>query len=58
VDQLRGVPSSTRMLSTDGLLDLLDHAIEPETWECDEEWEYRAMHWRPSEPTSQVEAQR
>ena len=35
------------MISND-LLDLIDHAMEPEPWECDEQWEYRAMHWRSS----------
>jgi hypothetical protein len=32
----------------DNVFDLLDHAIEPDAWECDGDWEYRAMHWRPS----------
>lgn len=33
-------------MTTDDVFDLLDHAIEPEPWLCDEQWEYRAMHWR------------
>ena len=33
-------------MTTDDVLDLLDHAFEPEPWQCDEQWEYRAMHWR------------
>ena len=40
-------------MTIDDLLDLLEFAIEPETWQCDDAWEYRAMHWRPSE-TSQL----
>jgi hypothetical protein len=36
-------------MSTDDVFDLLAFAMEPETWECDDAWEYRAMHWRPSE---------
>jgi hypothetical protein len=36
-------------MTTDDVLDLLDYAIEPDAWQCDEHWEYRAMHWRPSE---------
>lgn len=35
-------------MTTDDLFDLLDHAMEPEPWLCDEQWEYRAMHWRIS----------
>jgi hypothetical protein len=33
---------------TEDVYDLLDHAVEPDPWECDGDWEYRAMHWRPS----------
>jgi hypothetical protein len=36
-------------MTIDDVFDLLDHAIEPEIWFCDDPWEYRAMHWRPSE---------
>jgi hypothetical protein len=36
-------------MTTDEVFDLLDHAVEPEPWQCDDPWEYRAMHWRPSE---------
>jgi hypothetical protein len=39
-------------MTTDEVFDLLDHAIEPEPWQCDGPWEYRAMHWRPSEASS------
>ena len=35
-------------MTTEDVFDLLDHAIEPDAWECDGDWEYRAMHWRPS----------
>lgn len=34
--------------SIEDVFDLLDHAVEPDAWECEGEWEYRAMHWRPS----------
>ncbi len=35
-------------MSTEDVFDLLDHAVEPDAWECEGDWEYRAMHWRPS----------
>jgi hypothetical protein len=35
-------------VTTEDVYDLLDHAVEPDPWECDGDWEYRAMHWRPS----------
>jgi hypothetical protein len=36
-------------MTIDDVFDLLAFAVEPETWQCDDAWEYRAMHWRPSE---------
>jgi hypothetical protein len=36
------------------VFDLLDHAVEPDAWECEGDWEYRAMHWRPSSAGQRV----
>jgi hypothetical protein len=35
-------------VTVDDVFDLLDHAVEPDAWECEGDWEYRAMHWRPN----------
>jgi hypothetical protein len=38
-------------VTVDDVFDLLDHAMEPDAWECEGDWEYRAMHWRPNTTT-------
>jgi hypothetical protein len=42
-----GADRTEALMTIDDVFDLLEHAIEPETWQCDDAWEYRAMHWRP-----------